>query len=323
MNNDPDLTSDVSDFDLERSTDDAWAGFAERLAEVVSVMDAGASLSIGGIATETNVRPAFVTFRCAAGGLLTAEAAGNATLGQGFQLGPEQVATMRDLGWRPPQSDGPRADTEFWQEGDQEEPLPLVRQAVAALRTIYGVPHPAFLAPDQLAEILTPPPMAELPRGGPPPVRQDDLAIAVPRTRGELDALLGAELARRLGHTPVRDADGDLAIRVGSTMVFVRASADAQEVLVFAVVVHDVEGRSRAMEVISDLNTDARYVRFLLIRDRVFASLSVFAQPFVPAHLMQALRIVSVISDSIDNELAAKLRGRTTFADEGTDPDAP
>ena len=69
------------------------------------------------------------------------------------------------------------------------------------------------------------------------------------------------------------------------------------------------------MEVLSDLNSDARYVRFMLIRDRVFVSLSVFARPFVPAHLHQAVKIVSVIADRIDGELAAKLRGRTTFAE--------
>ena len=115
----------------------------------------------------------------------------------------------------------------------------------------------------------------------------------------------------------VQDADGDFGVRVGSTMVFVRATTDAAEVLVFAPLVHDVEGRSRAMEVLSDLNTDARFVRFLLLRDRVFVSMSVLARPFVPAHLTQALRIVSVTSDSIDDDLAVKLRGRTTFPTEG------
>ncbi len=60
-------------------------------------------------------------------------------------------------------------------------------------------------------------------------------------------------------------------------------------------------------------------MRFLLVRDRVFVSLSLFARPFVPAHLRQALGMVSVTADAIDNELAAKLRGRTTFLEEGGD----
>ena len=130
----------------------------------------------------------------------------------------------------------------------------------------------------------------------------------------DLDAAVAAQLTALLGHEPLRDDDGDLALRVGTSMVFLRPSRDAQEVLVFAPLVHDIEGRSRAMEVISDLNTEARFVRFMLIRDRVFVSLSIFAQPFVPAHLHQALRAVSVVSDEIDEHLASKLRGRTTFA---------
>ena len=41
-----------SHFDLDASTEQAWTGFAERLAEVLSVMDAGATLRIGALATE-------------------------------------------------------------------------------------------------------------------------------------------------------------------------------------------------------------------------------------------------------------------------------
>jgi len=36
-------------------------------------------------------------------------------------------------------------------------------------------------------------------------------------------------------------------------------------------------------------------------------------QPFVPAHLQQALRVLSRIADGIDDALASKLGGRTTF----------
>ena len=96
-------------------------------------------------------------------------------------------------------------------------------------------------------------------------------------------------------------------------MLFLRTSDDGQEVVVFAAVVHDVAGRSRAAEVLNDLNVEARWVKFQLIRDRVFATVSVLAKPFVPAHLHRAVRILSDVADGIDDELAAKLRRRTTF----------
>ncbi|EFB88857.1 hypothetical protein HMPREF9206_1963 [Cutibacterium acnes J139] len=42
-------------------------------------------------------------------------------------------------------------------------------------------------------------------------------------------------------------------------------------------------------------------------------TMSVMARPFVAAHLHQAVSIMSRLADGLDNELARKLRGRTTF----------
>ena len=85
--------------------------------------------------------------------------------------------------------------------------------------------------------------------------------------------------------------------------------------MLFSAVVHDVDGRSRATEVLNDLNVESRWVKFQLVRDRVFVGYSVQVQPFVAAHLHQAVRIVSEVADGIDDDLAAKLNGRTTFTD--------
>ena len=303
----------AAEFDVERSTAQAWASFAGRLADVLSVMEGDAELTIGALASEHDGRPPYVAFRAEPGGRLRAEAAGNDQLGAFFRLGESQEDALRALGWSGPDGTHPA----FWSDGTQEGAAALADRAVAALRDVYGVPHPAFLAPDQLAEILTPAPVRELPEQPGPDYAAHELVATMPASRDQLLALVGAHLAALLGHAPVQDADGDFGLRVGSTMVFVRATPDAGEVLVFAPLVHDVEGRSRAMEVLSDLNTDARFVRFVLLRDRVFVSMSVLARPFVPAHLSQALRIVSITSDSLDDDLAVKLRGRTTFPAEG------
>lgn len=303
--------SEVYDFDLDRSTDEAWSDFAGRLAEVISHMDPGASLRIGSLATEQEGTAPFVVFRCAGDDVLIAEAAGNAALSEEFQLVAEQLTAIDELGWQPPNVEDAHPTENFWRIGSQERAAELAQAATQLLREVYRVPHPAFLAPDQLAEILTPPGAREAPRST---FDAEDLAARLVSGKADLDRLIEAELTELLGHPPLQDADGDFALRVGSTMVFVRATTDAQEVLVFSAVVHDVDGRSRAMEVLSDLNTEARFVRFMLIKDRVFVSLSIFAQPFVPAHLHQALRAVSVVADEIDDHLATKLRGRTTFA---------
>ncbi len=111
----------------------------------------------------------------------------------------------------------------------------------------------------------------------------------------------------------MRDSQGDVAIRIGSTMLFLRSTPDFEELVLFAVLVHDVEGRSRACEVLNDLNRESRYCRFSLHLDRVFVQVSVPAKPFVPAHLRKALANISQMADGIDDELATRLRGRTTF----------
>lgn len=289
----------MDDFDLDRSTERAWTDFQARLAEVVSVMDDTADLRIGVESASAGPTP-YLRFRADGSGRVRCEAAGHATPGKEPLLTPDQVGTLTALGWQAPSEVAPCPAPGFWVEDEQEGSDRISAAAVAALRQVYGVQHPVFLAPDQLSEVLRGPVVEAEP--------------SQHRAR-QLDALVDRELTRMYGHPPMRDADGDVTIRVGSTMLFLRTSADGQEVVVFAAVVHDVEGRSRAAEVLNDLNVEARWVKFQLVRDRVFVSLSVLARPFVPEHLHHAVTLVSEVADGIDDDLAAKLHGRTTFSE--------
>ena len=321
--------ADIDDFDLDRSTAQAWAEFQSRLSEVISVIDDSADLTIG-TESEGNGPPPFVRLSSPRPGVIRCEAASNAMLGEDFQLSAELLDTMERLGWQPPTTGGDQTSAalpikpsaNFWVELPQIESDRMSELAVAALRDVYGVQHPVFLAPDQLAEVLQPDPT---PIESDAPIKvleleRTDLTPTMPRNQQHLNDLVDTELAEMYGHRPFRDAEGDVAIRVGSTMLFLRTSRDGQEVVIFAAVVHDVAGRSRAAEVLNDLNVEARWVKFQLIRDRVFVTISVLSWPFVPAHLHQAVRILSDVADGIDNELAAKLNGRTTFHDQDESP---
>ena len=308
--------AEIDDFDIDRSIAQAWMEFSERLSEVISIMDDSGDLTIGTESASSDPAP-FVRFSCPTRDRVRCEAASNAVLGQDFQLAADQLAAMERLGWLPPTSDPPHPTSNFWVEAPQEESDRVAALAVGALRDVYGVQHPIFLAPDQLAEVLRPVTgPVETAAGELALLRHDDLESHLARDQSHLDQLVEAELAQMFGHPPLRDSEGDVAIRVGSTMLFLRTAADGQEVLIFAAVVHDVAGRSRATEVLNDLNVEARWVKFQLVRDRVFVSLSVPAKPFVPAHLRQGVRILSDVADGIDNELAIKLNGRTTFSDQ-------
>jgi hypothetical protein len=302
---------EYEDFDLDRSTEQAWHNFRERLSELISVMDNSHDLTIGSIATGPETVP-FVRFSSVSRDAIRVEAASNRVLGDDYQLGSDQLQAFDRLGWQAPLTEGPRPTPNYWIEASQDDSDRLAELAVGALKDIFGIQHPVFLAPDQLAEILQarPEPLASYLE-----FDSQDVTAVVPVSPEHLDDMVEAELTQMFGHRPLRDTEGDVAIRIGSTMLFVRISSDHREVIVFAAVVHEIEGRSRAMEILSDLNTEARLVKFQLIRDRVFVSLSVFAHPFVPAHLHQAVRIMSEVADGVDDELAIRLRGRTTFQD--------
>lgn len=292
--------SEYDDFDLDRATAQAWQGFADRLAEVLSMMDGTEPLIVDTL-TPPDERGPSVTFSCQDAQLLAA-VSGDSRVSPEYRLTPGRVDALLALGWQGPAAPG----GDFTVSGPQEDTAPLAELTVATLRDVLGVQHPAFLAPNVLGEVLQPSPDA-----GP----LDDTAT------GEDWALLSSrvadELTAYLGHTPVRDEEGDFAVRVGSTMVFVRVPSDAMDVLLFSVLVHDVAGRSRATEVINDLNSESRLVRFSLIRDRVFAAMAVQARPLVSSHLRRAMDELSAVSDGLDQVLADKLRGRTTFSAQG------
>lgn len=302
---------DNFDFDLDRSTQQAWSEFQERLSEVVSVIDETADLTIGTATIDEDEVAPYVTFASVTRDVIRSEAASNAVLSPDFQLTNAQLDSMQQLGWQPPTNDTERPTGNFWLEESQEESDRIAELAVCALRDVYGVQHPVFLAPDQLAEILTP----RVDEKTATEFDAEDVVATIPVSRQHLDSMIELELTEMFGHAPLRDAEGDIALRVGSTMLFLRTSPDGREITVFSTVVHEVEGRSRASEILNDLNADARWVKFALMRDRVFVSYSMMAHPFVPAHLHQAVRTVSDVADGIDNELATKLRGRTTFSD--------
>ena len=309
--------ADIDDFDIDKSIAAAWTEFQARLSEVISVIDESADLTIG-TGSAGDGAP-FLRLSSPRPHVVRAEAATNAVLGEDFQLRPDQLARMEVLGWQPPAVDDDRAGANFWCEHDQDDADRISELAVGALRDVYGVQHPIFLAPDQLAELLQPTPTpVEGTAAALTPAEHDQIP-QMPRDQRHLDQLVDAELGRMFGYPPIHDTEGDVAIRVGSTMLFLRTAADAQEVVVFAAVVHDVAGRSRAAEVLNDLNVEARWVKFQLVRDRVFVTMSVLARPFVPAHLHHAVKILAETADGIDNDLAVKLGGRTTFDDHAED----
>lgn len=294
--------ADNLNFDFDANQRDAWTEFTVRLDEVLSVMDASADLNISIDTTVEGIPRPGIRFSMVEQGIVSSYVTGT----EEGHVSVAEAEGLEELGWQSPTADQPQFHTAV----DQESSMSLAQLVTDTLTGVFGVVHPVFLEPDDLAEIL---------RGEtdwspltPRTLTREERSI-MPGSRAELDSLLDEELRLAFGHPPMRNEQGDVAIRVGSTMVFLRSALDGSELVLFSPLVHDVAGRSRACEVLNDLNVESRYGRFALHRDRVFVQLSVPATPFVPVHLHQALRALSQIADGIDDELATRLGGRTTF----------
>ena len=172
----------MDDFDLDRSTADAWAGFRDRLSEVVSIIDETADLTISA-ESATDDQPPFLKFSSPARHLVRCEAVGVPTADDGSRLASAQLAAMVELGWRQPTTSGPRPTDSFWIEDSQDNSERVSSLAVAVLRDVLGVPHPVFLAPDQLGEVL---------RGSPPAGQDLELAPHPAPDQQQLNALVDA-----------------------------------------------------------------------------------------------------------------------------------
>lgn len=292
----------LDDFDIDSTTQDAWGDFTANLAEVLSVMDDSKDLTISVAKGLVDGEPPAIRFS-AQGATVTARVIPGATAPGELDPSVDEHALLTELGWA-------EADGTFLASADQEDTETLAVLTSRTLQDVLDVIHPVFLEPDELAEILRG--TASWQQQPSLPARPEDVSV-MPASLEELDRAVDQALEQIFGHPALRNPDGDVAIRVGSSMVFLRATPDAQEIILFSPLVHDVAGRSRACEVLNDLNVESRYGRFALHKDRVYVQLSVAAKPFVPAHLHQALRVLSQIADGIDDDLAEKLGGRTTF----------
>ncbi|MGI3782741.1 MAG: TY-Chap domain-containing protein, partial [Janthinobacterium lividum] len=142
----------IDDFDIDRAISHAWAEFGTRLAEVLSMVDESGNLTIGtpnGDGAPDSVlcfsSPARDRLRCETG----VAAARSQT---------EQVSALLADGWERSEGAGqqPAGVVVVATECPQDDSESMAELAVRALRDVFGVQHPVFLAPDQLAEVLQP-----------------------------------------------------------------------------------------------------------------------------------------------------------------------
>jgi hypothetical protein len=299
-----------SAFDLDAAMDSAWISFAARLRTAVDNLGEHDSLIIG---LPTALDPGELQGAAPYVQILTAasqlrgEVSGNTYLDSRLHLSEARVHALLGVGWTAPDpapgDEFSVGSANFTVELPRATSARLVEMTVATVRDVFDVPHPSFL---------------ELPGLGPvsPPGGTEDLRSKVERT-----------LAQHFEEPVLRDKDGDIPIRSGSAMVFVRVAADAPVVELFSPLLLGASGDALALERINRANRTIRFAKLTWISGRVMANHEIWCDPFVPELLIGAVGVMMTLADEMDDRLRAEVGGRRFFEEEapaassGTAPD--
>ncbi len=298
-----------------------WTAFEARLAAALAHMEHATYLVVSLAAEPRAGASAYVQF--AQGGLLgfRAEAAGNHWLPPGHGLGPAKEERLAALGWqRPAPASQGRNWTREWQE-----PVPFAEVAEVAVRTlreVYGAASPDDLryrsggfpahhgpVPEPDLGIAPDRPIPEHPAAVVPdqshPSAEPDQAAA------SLDAALAEFIA---GASLVPDRDGDLPIRVGSALMFVRPVAGRPPLLqVFAPLVSGVDLTPALLESLNDINRNILFGRVFWTEREVVVSMELTAVGVTTAQIAFACVQLGNLADHLDDVLRGRFGGRTMF----------
>ncbi|MGB2567805.1 T3SS (YopN, CesT) and YbjN peptide-binding chaperone 1 [Micromonospora citrea] len=332
------LLDEPTTADLRAKVTEAWREFARALAERLRDLPAGAHLELTLDPTASGTGDAVYSVSVdVAEGRVVARAVGNATLPQGYRLDRAAVADMIALGWSPP---GVLAGSgeDFGLEGSTEDASKLAALLSRTLRDVYGAPHPAFLVylvHDAQGESLPVEPLgtARSEFGPDRDVEADlDEALAAAATAqgGDNDVLALEERVRTVVSTMLKsksdalqvDSDGDINIRAGSAMVFVRVRDNPPLVDVFSPVLTEVEPTERLYVKLSELTNRMPIGRLYCADDTVWASIPVFGRNFQATHLMLAVQVMTGLADELDDRLHGEFGGKRFFG-EGDKPSRP
>ena len=331
------LLDEASTADLRGKVTEAWRDFARALAKMLPELPVGArvELTLDPTASGTGTAVYSVELQIVEEGQVRALAVGNAALPAGYRLDRAAVADLVALGWSPP-GVLPDSGEQFGLRAPADDASRTATTVSRTLRDVYGAPHPAFLvylvhdADDE-------------------PIPVEPLATARPELAGELDLdtaiKAGQQIAARGGvsveddtialdervRTVVAalmksepeqlklDSDGDIGIRAGSAMVFVRVRDNPPLVDVFSPVLTEVEPTEQLYVKLSELTNRMPIGRLYCTNDTVWASIPVFGRNFQATHLMLAVQVMTGLADELDDRLHGEFGGKRFFG-EGDKP---
>ncbi|MEU4419182.1 hypothetical protein AB0F81_01025 [Actinoplanes sp. NPDC024001] len=331
------LLDEPTTADLKAKVTLAWREFAHSLATLLPTLPPSAhvDITLDPTASGTGTAVYSVSIRVLPDGVVEALAVGNAELPAEFRMDRAAVADLVALGWSPP-GVLPGSGDSFGMRSSQEKATQLATVVSRTLRDVYGAPHPAFLVYLVHDEEDEPIDTAPLGTARHEPSIDSDLNLDDLDDDDALEAALATvsedvvpleERVRTVVATMSKttvdqlqvDADGDVGIRAGSAMVFVRVRDNPPLVDVFSPILTEVEPTEQLYVKLSELTNRMPIGRLYCAQDTVWASIPVFGRNFQAIHLMLAVQVMTGLADELDDRLHGEFGGKRFFG-EGDKP---
>ena len=294
---------------FDAAVDGAWRHFREVLADTMETLRDG-RIPLFIKQRDEAVRRHFVAVR-RSGDEVVVWVASNSTVAPDQRLSRSTLTELRRLGLARTTAKGYTATIPM---SHVDEAAALV---VRVLREVLGIVHPSMLVSRDRA--LTPDAPAGL-------VQRWGNAIVRPRNADHLRAVVAATIASETGDEPGRDEDGDLVVRRGPVVAWVRCSRGEPMIHIFAHLVLEVSDPAAAQAEVTRLAQETPLLKFVLVEDAIYVLADLPASPFVPDHLRTTLRRVLGLTAEEMERVAAKVGGRTfgtrpTSHEAQTEPD--
>ncbi|WP_345345150.1 TY-Chap domain-containing protein [Rhodococcus olei] len=305
--------SEFEDFDT--SVDRAWSDHQQRLADVIVTMqeDDLLALELGEESSVEGFVPC-VQFLAWGDGQVRCEVPSNAYLEPRHWLSEADEERLVQLGWHRPTrlpDDEPDAGSPaFFVDKAVNWADQLAAMAVSVFREVWSVPHPSFLRAEAFGG-LEQFPLEPATEADDEPFGVDLAAAVTPRDDAHLYELVALTLSE-LFDEPAGDDEGtdDFMLAIGPLIGFVGPHLDGGEVQVRVPLVRDVSNRTRATELLADLNRRWPHLKFTLAGDHVDVWAVVLANPYVPQHLIDTLQQLFAFARTVDAHFAARFGGR-------------
>ncbi|MGA8847526.1 MAG: hypothetical protein WB471_13000 [Nocardioides sp.] len=301
--------------DLEAVIEAAWVGFRSRLADHIAAMGDDDVLLVefsGAVGDEADGTAPYVQLCAFGDDLVKVEAASNHSLAERCRLSVDGEAAMLALGWDELGDEEGRESFVVTRERRRADEVAVV--LVATLRTVYAVPHPAFLDADDL-EIDPAAPAVSTPIGSDASGRDELVLEGIPTSAANLQVMVDAAMETMFPDLK-HDDDGDIPITAGSSLVFVRVIAHRPCVELYAEIVIGPQRLERLEEELVVLNAAHPLWKFARRDELVVMTHQMLALPFVAFALQTLVRRFVDQVDKIAGALAARVGGRRSLEEE-------